>query len=364
MMAKRGLQPKFTITNVITAALTRIERARGFLEAAKLSEDWVRAMGERALVLEAHHTTHIEGTHLTLDQAERLLAGEPVPEADPDDARELLNYRRAFKFVSEYLDSGAPITEGLVREIHKRLVEGARGGKGAPGQYRTVQNYVVNSATGQTVYTPPPAHDVPVLMKELVAWLNGSGHLPAAARDAAQAGVHPVLVSGVAQFQLVHIHPFLDGNGRTSRLLSMLCLYRAGYDFKRLFTISEYYDRDRSAFYAAIQGVRDRGMDMTGWLEYFVDGLATQLGEVSECVKKAMKADLIARQHKLNERQTKALRFLLDHAEMHIRDMEVLCPGMNRRTLQRDLQQMENLGLVGRKGAARQSLYILKGKGL
>ncbi len=100
-MSKNRLHPSFSITNAITAALTRIERARGFLEAATLSEDWVQAMGQRALVLEAHHTTHIEGTHLTLDQAERLLADKLVPEADPDDARELLNYRRAFEFVSE-----------------------------------------------------------------------------------------------------------------------------------------------------------------------------------------------------------------------------------------------------------------------
>jgi Fic family protein len=76
------------------------------------------------------------------------------------------------------------------------------------------------------------------------------------------------------------IHPFLDGNGRTSRLLSTLCLYRAGYDFKRLFTISEYYDRDRAAFYSALQGVREAGMDLTCWLDYFVEGLATQLLEV------------------------------------------------------------------------------------
>ena len=81
-------------------------------------------------------------------------------------------------------------------------------------------------------------------MAELVEWLN-------CVRD-----VHSVLISGVAQFQLVHIHPFLDGNGRTSRLLSTLCLYRAGYDFKRLFTLSEYYDRDRPAFYRTIQSVR------------------------------------------------------------------------------------------------------------
>lgn len=71
--------PRFTISHPITAALTRIERARGFLEAAKLSEDWIRRMGERALFLEAHHTTHIEGRRLTLEQAERPWAGERVP---------------------------------------------------------------------------------------------------------------------------------------------------------------------------------------------------------------------------------------------------------------------------------------------
>lgn len=106
-----SLMPRFTVTHAITAALTRIERARGFLEAAKLSEDWIRRMVERALVLEAHHTTHIEGTQLTLEQSERLLAGQAVPEANPDDVRELLNYRRALEFVSTYLGEGGPITE-------------------------------------------------------------------------------------------------------------------------------------------------------------------------------------------------------------------------------------------------------------
>jgi Fic family protein len=146
-----SFKPIFTITNKITSGLTQIERARGFLEAATLSEAWVREMGRRALVLEAHHTTHIEGTRLTLEQAERLWYGDIVAEADPDDARELLNYRKAFDFVSEYLASGDPITESLIREIHKRLVEAVRGGSAAPGQYRKIQNYVVNASTGETI---------------------------------------------------------------------------------------------------------------------------------------------------------------------------------------------------------------------
>jgi Fic family protein len=214
--------PRFTITNRITGALTTVERARGFLEAATLSEEWVRRMSQRALLLEAHHTTHIEGTQLSIEEAEQLWAGREVRGADADDVRELLNYRHAFDLVGEYLSSGAAISEGLIREIHKRLVEGVRGGGARPGEWRTVQNFVANSKTGEIIYTPPPPSVVPALMRELVEWL----------RD--EAAIHPVLVAGIAQFQLVHIHPFVDGNGRTSRLLSTLCLYRAGYDFKRL----------------------------------------------------------------------------------------------------------------------------------
>ena len=335
-----SFEPRFTVTHAITADLTRIERAQGFLEAATLSEEWIRQMGARALVIEAHHTTHIEGTKLTLAESALLLGGEAVPEADPDDVRELLNYRDAFEFVSTWLGSGGPITEGLVREIHKCLVEGVRGGSAAPGEYRRIQNYVVNSGTGAVVYTPPAAYDVPILLRELTDWLNQ------------ESDVHPVLISGIAQFQLVHIHPFLDGNGRASRLLSTLCLYKAGYDFKRLFTISEYYDRDRAAFYRAIQGVREQDMDLTGWLEFFTAGLATQLDEVKARGERTIRRDALVRQHALSDRQAVALGHVIEHGRLTIHDYGELCSGTNRRTLQRDLRALVEKGLLAEAGTA------------
>lgn len=341
------LQPKFTITNRMTAAITLIERARGFLEAARLSDDWVRDMGNQALIKEAHYTSHIEGTRLTLDQAKRLWNGENVPEADPDDVRELLNYRSAFEFVSECLESGDPITEGMIREIHRKLVEGVRGGKAAPGEYRRIQNYVVNSVTGEVIYTPPSAVEVPIMMSEMVNWLNS------------ELNIHPVLVSGIVQFQLVHIHPFLDGNGRASRLLSTLCLYKAGYDFKRLFTISEYYDRNRPAFYKSIQSVRDNGMDLTVWLDYFVTGLETQMIEVKQRGEQVIRRDVLVQKHGLNKRQGKALDLLMEKDLMHISELEEICPEVTRRTLQRDLNNLIELNLVRLKGSARQSNYEL-----
>jgi len=343
------VNPRFTITNAIAGGLARVERARGFLDAAALSEAWLKRMSERALLLEAHHSTHIEGTRLTLDQSARLLAGEAIRGADADDVRELLNYREAFELVSDYLHSGDPITEGLIREIHRRLVQGVRGGSARPGEYRLAQNYVVNAATGAILYTPPPPGDVPDLMRDLVVWLN------------APSDIHPVLVSGIAQYHLVHIHPFLDGNGRTSRLLSTLCLYRAGYDFRRLFTLSEYYDRDRPAFYRAIRAVDLLELDLTPWLEYFVAGLDTQLTEVQAKGRQAMLVDIAALERGLSARQVELLRIVGAEGELNIRDIEKRFPGVTRRTLQRDLSDLKEKGLVVSEGATNRVTYFLPG---
>lgn len=334
------MTPIFTITNAITRDLTKIERARGFLDAATLSDEWVRRMSQRALLLEAHHTTHIEGTQLTLEQSQAVWDGHIVDEANADDVRELLNYRDAFQLVSEYLSSGLPITETLIRSIHQKLVEGVRGGEGKPGAYRLVQNYVVSGKTGKPVYTPPPPEAVPGLMQDLVAWLQ------------AGTDIHPVLIAGIAQFELVHIHPFVDGNGRTSRLLSTLCLYGDGYDFKRLFTISEYYDRDRQAFYRAIQSVREQNMDLTSWLEFFARGLATQLDEVKAHGERVIRADLLIRQYSLNDRQAVAIEYLFEHSRLTISELELLCPATTRRSLQRDMKDLLAKRLIEESGTS------------
>lgn len=341
--------PKFSITIPIASALTAIERTRGFLEAAQLSEDWIAKMQARALILEAHHTTHIEGTHLSLDQSERLISGENMSGVDSEDVKELLNYRKAFDFVSDYVFSGGAISEGLIREIHKRLVSGVRENSAEPGQYRTIQNYVANSKTREIIYTPPAAYDVPLLMSELVDWLQNERTIP------------PVLLAGIAQFQLVHIHPFVDGNGRTARLLSTLCLYRSGYDFKKLFTISEYYDRNRQAYYDALQSVRNHHLDMTNWLEYFTIALQTQMHEIQSKASNAIKLDVLTLQHKLSARQKTALESLLMKQQTFtIQEYEALLPGVNRRSLQRDISDLIEKGILVQEGITKASRYKIR----
>lgn len=343
-------KPKFSITNLVANNLTEIERARGFLEAATLSDEWVTKMQSKALILEAHHTTHIEGTQLTLEQAEQIWKGQHLEAVDPDDARELLNYRNAFDLVAAYVGDGEAITEGLIREIHKRLVAGVRGNSAAPGEYRKTQNYVVNSKSKEVIYTPPAAYEVPQMMLELIKWVNSENE------------IHSVLVAGIAQFQLVHVHPFLDGNGRAARLLSTLCLYQRGYDFKKLFTISEYYDRNRVDYYQALQGVRQNSMDMTGWLEYFASGLAIQLQEVKSLGKQAIEQDVLAKQHHLSARQKTAIEHIVKNGSMTIQQFEKIYPEVTRRTLQRELKALVGKNILATVGATSSLVYVLKGE--
>jgi len=342
--------PKYTITTKINKDLVEIERVRGFLDAVKLKDDWIGDMQAKALILESHHSTHIEGTEINLKQAEDILAGKKVKGVSRDDKKELLNYKKAMDFISKYLGKDDPITEGLIRELHKIIVRGVRGGQAQPGDYRKIQNYVANSRTKEIIYTPPAPLEVPHLMREFVDWVNLNIE-----------EVSPVLTAGIAQFQLVHIHPFIDGNGRTARLLSTLILYKTGYDFKRLFTISEYYDKDRPAYYTAIQSVRKNKMDMTGWLEYFVNGLRSQMKEIRSKGKKIITADKVVKQFEdkgLNDRQRKIIRYLVVNTKITNDECQRLCESI-RRTATRDLASLVEKGIIEMKGELKGAYYVL-----
>jgi len=258
------------------------------------------------------------------------LEGGKVSGVSRDDERELLNYKKAMDFIAKYLGKDDPISEGLVWELHKILVKGVRGENADPGNYRKIQNYVINARTREVVYTPPSPIDVPRLMQEYTKWVRN-------AED-----VSPILVAGIAQFQFVHIHPFIDGNGRTARLISTLILYKTGYDFKRLFTISEYYDKDRPSYYQAIQTVRKNNMDMTSWLEYFVDGLRSQMVEIQAKGEQLITQDSRLQRIKkvgLNKRQEKAIKQLIIKGTLSVNEYQSAASCI-RRTAQRDLEDL------------------------
>lgn len=344
--------PKFSITPKMNSALIEIERVRGFLDAISINDEWIKDIQREALIHEAHYSTHIEGTLLDLEQARGIIEGQDVPGVRGNDKKELLNYFNTMDFISKYLGKDVPVSEGLVRELHKCIVKGVRGGSADPGNYRKVQNYVVNSKTKEVIYEPPPPFEVPGLMRDLSTWINGEKE------------ISPVIAAGIAQFQLVHIHPFLDGNGRTARILSTLVLYKTGYDFKRLFRISEYYDKNRTAYYRAIQAVRDNEMDYTVWLEYFVAGLKSQMEDIRKKGRNVIAAENILKSpeiSELNARQKQIIKHVIVHENINNSKAQEIC-GSIKRTATRDLSLLTGKGFLEKEGEKRGVFYSLSSK--
>mgnify|MGYP002632823077 CR=1 FL=1 len=276
-----GFHPRFEISPLLQRQLMAIDRTRGFLEAVRLRPDWAEEVRNRVRVGDALSSLRIEGNSLTLAEA-MVLAKGPPPGDLRDSEREFLNYLEAFSAIDELRgDRDYVVRARDLREIHGLLVRGVRGGHRYAGQYRRESVQVGDRVGGDVVvhHSPPDQADVPVLVDELLGWIERSKKKVRPQDRGPTVDdpyVHPVLLAGIAQHRLVWIHPFVDGNGRTARMLTAMLLYVRGYDFKHLFDLSSWYDGNRDAYYGALR-VADETGDYTRWLEYFCGGFSNQM---------------------------------------------------------------------------------------
>jgi Fic family protein len=275
-----SLAPRFQITPRILRQLKAIEQTTGFLDAVRLRPEWIGEVRSRTNVKEALASLQIEGNSLTLEQAFELAREAPQRELRNSE-REFYNYLRAFETTDQLRGQrDAVLGKGDLLNLHHLLVEGVRGGRRYAGEFRREDVKVGDIRGGEVVvYHHPPSrlqieHEVEALLHWIEAGkLKGDGP--------GDSWVHPVIQAGIAQHRLVWIHPFVDGNGRTARMFTTLLLYQRGYDFKYLFELSSYYNRDRDAYYAALR-TADRTDDYTEWLTYFLGGFAYQMVEIQK----------------------------------------------------------------------------------
>lgn len=261
--------PRYALTPAIARDLMAIEAARTVVERTPLPPAVEAALRQRVRVRATHYSTRIEGNRLTLAEAEQVVTGRRVRfHGRERDRSEVQHYWVALLRVEEWATAKAPLREGLIQRLHA-LVE--RGARAKPTPYRQAQNAIRDSASNALVYLPPEAKDVPALMAGLVGWMNQAERqdLPA-----------PVL-AGLAHYQLVTIHPFFDGNGRTARLLATLLLHRGGYGLNGFYSLEEHHASDLSGYYQALTThphhnyyLGREQADLTSWLTYFVRALA------------------------------------------------------------------------------------------
>jgi Uncharacterized conserved protein len=351
-------KPEYNLTNSIIKKLTEIAEAKAVIEGAKILPQQELKLRRQAIIRMTQSSTAIEGNMLNIDQVEALYVNKKV-DAPERDIYEVENYLKALKYIDEVVKKKQPISEKIILSIHK-LVTNRTLSADKSGVYRKTPVYVVKSMFGQVievVYTGPGANSVPALCASLVKWIE----------DSEKENINPVIIAGVVHQELAAIHPFADGNGRTARALATLILYQRGYDFRRLFALEYYYNRERQDYYKAInigKKYEERNVDFTFWLEYFVEGFREEIENVKAKIKTLSRK---VGNGKINDRvylepdQLKILDFLDQVGRIATKDVvDILkCP---KRTAQFHLLKLKNIKMIKQIGKGPASAYVLESK--
>lgn len=341
-------KPNFQYTDKIVTNLTLISEARAIILNAPLIPKWEILLRRDALLKSAHSSTAIEGNPLSLEQVSDLAAGREIM-VRRKDKQEVLNYLEALEKIPGFAGKELFEVKDFLK-IHKIVTKETLENPTDEGTFRNRQVLVVNRATGKTIFTPPPTEEVPRLVEEFLEWFNF------------QKETAPVLEVGITHYEIVRIHPFIDGNGRTARIMATLVLYKRGFDVKRFFSLDDYYDHDRRSYYTALNKVDQKTLDLTGWLEYFTEGVAVSIEAVKDKViglSKDIKVLKEKGQIALTERQMKIVEWIINKGNITNRDIRDMFNISNRAALD-EIEKLIKLKVIKQKGKGRNIHYVFQ----
>lgn len=349
--------PKYTISNSVLKNIGQIEAAKDVIENAPLVPDYEKQFRDDAFVRTIYHGTQIEGNDLTLNQARQVIEGQQIF-ASERDIQEVINYRNVVKILDDLASKRGGYDLESLLEIHSSVVYNLVPQEKI-GVLRDTQVVIREEGTGNVILKPPMPHEVPYLLNDFFEWLNSEEN----------AELHPVIKAGIAHYVLVSIHPFVEGNGRTTRAYAMLILIKEGYDIKRFFSIEENFDRDIERYYNAFfvvdrQSEDIAARDLTPWLEYFSETVAVELTKIKEKVRtisidSRMRVK-IGEQVALSNRQMKLIEYLSEKGEAGMRDLCNVLSKVSEDTILRDMTKLIEKGIVVKEGKTKAARYIIK----
>ncbi len=340
-------KPKYTISPKLLENIKHIAVLRSELNHKSFPKPVLLELEKNANASSSHSSTSIEGNPLPLTEVKRILKNNPSSIRDTE--QEVLNYNNALEHLKKLPKSKNELLNlNLVLEIQK-IVMNKLLTKNCLGKIRKEPVFVNNPKTGQTIYWPPDHDDVTCLMKELIDYINEN-----------KSKTDFLILSGIFHKQFVIIHPFIDGNGRTTRLMTKHLLANLGLNTFNLFSFENYYNRNVTKYFQKVGEVGNyydikNTLDFTEWLEYFTDGIIDELLRVGgELNKLSINPDT-----QLETYHKKLLKYIEEHG--YINDKlysEITDRAKATRSL--DFRKLIDIGLIEKFGKARATYYKLK----
>jgi Fic family protein len=333
-------KPKYQLTIKLLENISAVERLYGQIEKLRLPKSLWLNLERNNLLQSAYVSNSIEGNPLSLPEVTNLLLGGRVPATR--DEKEVTNYFSLIKDLS--LLTTFDIDTLLF--IHKKLLTGVK--DNIAGKIRNsivvVGKHVKNPKDAELIVKHnPPYHKKEQLekhLKELFAWL----------KDYRQ--TLPILKAGIFHHQYVYLHPFIDGNGRTCRLLTALFLIQNGYLINKYFVLDDFYDTDRQ-LYSDKLSTADKG-NLTQWLEYFTDGLKYSLQSAMSKAENLLSQMSVPM--RLTSRENQVLEQFINVREFTVRDVIKLL-NVSRQQVNNIIRGLIEKGRIEKKGGNTKGVF-------
>ena len=309
---------KAVLTNSILKMISEIDKNRFALNTVKLPNVTINRLRKNSKKKSSYASNKIEGNPLTENQAEAVIESDPHKHLLKPE-QEIRNYYLALEFLEEMAKKGEKFSKDLILKVQALVEKGSSkekiGLRGAmpPGFLFDVYD----SENCSAEYIPPEYSEIPQLLDELVEYVNNTDD-------------HPLIIAAVVHYQLVTIHPFEDGNGRTARLMSGYIMDTMGYGFNGIGSLEEYFAYDSEEYYNSLQmglpalyySGRENPPHPEIWIEYFLRMVELYSARVYEITHNS-EEDQLAGLSYLNMKEKELLHFLLKEKLYEFTPVEV-----------------------------------------
>ena len=341
------------ITPEILNLIARIDEFKGAWRAlGTLAPERLSALRRVATIESIGSSTRIEGSKLTDREVERLLSNLAIQSFDTRDEQEAAGYAELMDLVfSSWQD--IPFNENHIKQLHQILLRHSEKDARHGGQYKTNSNSVAAFDESGTqigiVFETATPFDTPRLMAELALWVN----------DEREAGaLHPLLIIAIFVVVFLEIHPFQDGNGRLSRVLTTLLLIQAGYAYVPYSSLESVIELNKESYYLALRQTQDtirtEAPNWQPWLVFFLRSLAEQVRRLEKKVERE-KIVLAA----LPELSLRIVEFAREHGRVTMMDA-IKLTGVSRNTLKQHFRALTERNHLELRGSGRGVWYGLK----
>ena len=345
-------KPDFHISNDLLNVIAKIEAVRSKIAMSYILPAREVEMRYRATVEATYSSTSIEGNPLNMKQVELALSNKPSLTRHRYAEIEVKNYKKAIDHVEKRAASGERMTTEDILAVQGIIIEGLLD-ESRVGHWRKNPVYISNQ-DGGTLYDAADAKDVEIEIEKLLAWLNSDSY-----------DIHPVIASAIFHIHFVSIHPFADGNGRTTRMLTMFYLSLREYDFRNALVLDTYYAMDKRAYYDVLHIVQGpnyeaaRNACLDPWIEYFADGFLVSANVLeAEVTLLANSVRVPEIEANISRDEVDILSYIQQFGSITISEAEGIFRDVSRRTIQRRLKRLVDAGYIKLDGATHDARYI------